>query len=121
MNAKNANKTPLTDKLDTQSLGYTLPPVGDDPGAEPTATTPGSFANKPKIAPGPGGSLTFSSPDTPGMPAPSKKTAWDFMPPDWTLVSVADRDSHADFVEVLGHHQPCAWRAPAAWWPAWSR
>jgi phosphomethylpyrimidine synthase len=27
-----------------------------------------------------GGPLAFSSPDTPGMPAPSSKTAWDFMP-----------------------------------------
>ena len=45
-------------------------------------TTPGSFANAPDI----GGPLTFSSPDTPGMPAPSGKTAWDFMPPDWRQV-----------------------------------
>lgn len=102
-----------SDKLDTKSLGYTLPPVGVDPGTEPTATTPGSFANRPKIAPGPGGAKTFSSPDTPGMPAPSTKTAWDFMPADWTLVNEADRDSHPDFEEALGHHQPCAWRAPA--------
>ncbi|MCC5822222.1 MAG: phosphomethylpyrimidine synthase [Planctomycetes bacterium] len=27
----------------------------------------------------------FSSPDTPGMPAPSDKTAWDFLPDDWTV------------------------------------
>jgi phosphomethylpyrimidine synthase len=39
-------------------------------------TNPGSFANAPDV----GGSLAFSSPDTPGMPAPSDKTAWDFMP-----------------------------------------
>ena len=39
-------------------------------------TTPGSFALAPDI----GGPLTFSSPDTPGMPAPSSKTAWDFNP-----------------------------------------
>jgi phosphomethylpyrimidine synthase len=32
-----------------------------------------------------GGPLAFSSPDTPGMPAPSANTAWDFMPPDWKL------------------------------------
>src|SRR5690606_4116179 len=37
------------------------------------------FANRPQI----GGPRTFSSPDTPGMPVPSEKTAWDFMPPDW--------------------------------------
>ena len=33
-----------------------------------------------------GGPRSFSSPDTPGMPQPSEKTAWDFMPDDWTLV-----------------------------------
>ncbi len=30
-----------------------------------------------------GGPLSFSSPDTPGMPAPSDKTAWDFLPEGW--------------------------------------
>ena len=29
--------------------------------------------------------MTFASPDTPGMPAPSELTAWDFMPDGWTL------------------------------------
>jgi len=42
-------------------------------------TNPGSFANAPSI----GGALTFSSPDTPGMPQPSAKTAWDFLPDGW--------------------------------------
>jgi phosphomethylpyrimidine synthase len=28
--------------------------------------------------------LTFSSPDTPGMPPASRKSAWDFMPADWS-------------------------------------
>ncbi len=40
---------------------------------------PGSFANAPDI----GGPLMFSSPDTPGMPPPSDKTAWDFLPAGW--------------------------------------
>ena len=109
----NANQTDAQGRLDTESLGYTLPPVGVDPGTESTATTPGSFANNPKIAAGPEGAKTFSSPDTPGMPAPSGKTAWDFMPTDWTLVNEADRDGHPDFIEALAHHQPCAWQAPA--------
>ncbi|HJK96764.1 MAG TPA: phosphomethylpyrimidine synthase ThiC, partial [Polyangiaceae bacterium LLY-WYZ-14_1] len=30
-----------------------------------------------------GGPLTFASPDTPGMLAPSGKTAWDFLPEGW--------------------------------------
>lgn len=62
---------------------YTLPPIGNDPGLEPGVTTPGSFANKPTIAPGPRGAKTFSSPDTPGMPPLSPKTAWDFLPEGW--------------------------------------
>ena len=43
-------------------------------------TSPGSFA----LAADVGGPRMFSSPDTPGMPQPSDKTAWDFMPKDWT-------------------------------------
>jgi phosphomethylpyrimidine synthase len=42
-------------------------------------TNPGSFANPPDL----GGPLSFSSPDTPGMPPPSTRTAWDFMPSGW--------------------------------------
>ena len=45
----------------------------------PGITSPGSFANKPNI----GGPMSYSSPDTPGMPAPSSKTAWDFLPQGW--------------------------------------
>ena len=50
-----------------------------NPSSQEAGTTPGSFANPPDI----GGPRTFSSPDTPGMPQPSDKTAWDFMPEDW--------------------------------------
>jgi phosphomethylpyrimidine synthase len=50
-----------------------------NPSSDEAGTTPGSFANPPDI----GGPRTFSSPDTPGMPQPSDKTAWDFMPEDW--------------------------------------
>ena len=53
----------------------------EDPSSTHAGTTPGSFANAADV----GGPLTFSSPDTPGMPAPSEKTAWDFMPHDWTF------------------------------------
>jgi len=44
-------------------------------------TNPGSFANRADV----GGPRAFSSPDTPGMPELSSKTAWDFMPDDWTI------------------------------------
>ncbi|MBW2540477.1 MAG: phosphomethylpyrimidine synthase ThiC [Deltaproteobacteria bacterium] len=50
-----------------------------NPSTESAGTSPGSFARAPDI----GGPRTFSSPDTPGMPQPSNKTAWDFMPEDW--------------------------------------
>jgi phosphomethylpyrimidine synthase len=64
---------------------YSLPPLGRNPSSQAQGTTPGSFALIPKIASGRAGRWTFASPDTPGMPAPSEKTAWDFMPLDWTL------------------------------------
>ena len=60
---------------------WRLPIVGGNPSSSATGTTPGSFANPSQL----GGPLTFSSPDTPNMPPPSDKTAWDFMPADWTL------------------------------------
>jgi len=59
-----------------------------NPGAGP-ATTPGSFANRPEI----GGPLTFSSPDSPGMPAPSPYTAWDFLPDDWSVEILDSTDA----------------------------
>ncbi len=59
-----------------------LPPLGGSPSSRAQGTTPGSFANPADI----GGPLSFSSPDTPGMPAPSSKTAWDFMPEDWRQI-----------------------------------
>ena len=60
-----------------------LPPLrgGFNPGNTPNVTTPGSFAHAPDV----GGPLTFSSPDAPGMPAPSEKTAWDFLPEGWSV------------------------------------
>jgi len=57
---------------------------GLNPGGTPGVTTPGSFANAPDV----GGPLAFSSPDTPGMPAPSAKTAWDFLPDGWSVASL---------------------------------
>jgi len=58
----------------------TLPLRGAaNPSSHRDGTNPGSFANAPNL----GGALTFSSPDTPGMPQPSDKTAWDFLPPGW--------------------------------------
>lgn len=58
---------------------FELPPLGNNPSSAKQGTSPGSFANPPRI----GTAWSFSSPDTPGMPQPSEKTAWDFMPTDW--------------------------------------
>ena len=63
-----------------QTLGvqsHNLPFQGaQNPSTKEEGTTPGSFASAANI----GGATTFSSPDTPGMPLPSTKTAWDFNP-----------------------------------------
>ncbi len=75
---------------------YQLPPLGANPGSDASATTPGSFAQRPNLAPGRAGALTFSSPDTPGMPGPSKRTAWDFMPPDWRRNEVVENQECAE-------------------------
>jgi phosphomethylpyrimidine synthase len=37
-----------------------------------------------------GGPLMFASPDTPNMPAPSTKTAWDFLPEGWSMVHLGN-------------------------------
>jgi phosphomethylpyrimidine synthase len=67
--------------MSTPSSRLKLPLLGaGNPGRTP-ATTPGSFALAPDI----GGPLMFASPDTPGMPAPSDKTAWDFLPEGWSV------------------------------------
>ncbi len=59
-----------------------------NPSTTAAGTSPGSFANAAQI----GGPLAFSSPDTPGMPAPSALTAWDFMPEGWTIEVVASHE-----------------------------
>jgi phosphomethylpyrimidine synthase len=72
---------------------YALPPIGDNPSTRAQGTTPGSFANRGRI----GTPWTFSSPDTPGMPQPSEKTAWDFMPADWEVEIIVDANATGPF------------------------
>ncbi len=68
------------------NVRFGLPLVGGtNPATLREGTTPGSFALTPDI----GGALMFASPDTPGMPVPSTKTAWDFLPEGWTLHKVS--------------------------------
>ncbi len=68
-----------------------------DPSSTSEGTTPGSFARAPEI----GSPRTYSSPDTPGMPAPSDKTAWDFLPEGWRLEAAPDLQSGC-----AGHNHP---------------
>ncbi len=64
---------------------FPLPLAGAfNPSSTAEGTTPGSFARKADI----GGPLAFSSPDTPGMPPPSDRTAWDFLPTGWSTVTL---------------------------------
>ncbi len=90
-----------------RAAGY-LPQIeASSPASRPAGTTPGSFSRAPRISAGRAGALTYASPDTPGMPAPSEKTAWDFMPADWTLRSGFETD----------YERPEAWLAPAGFQP----
>jgi phosphomethylpyrimidine synthase len=71
------------DRTPPSPLRFELPSLGGNPSSRAEGTNPGSFANRADV----GGPLSFSSPDTPGMPEPSANTAWDFMPTDWKLVN----------------------------------
>lgn len=72
---------------------WTLPSLGNNPSSDCAGTTPGSFAKQPKLLPGRAGAYTFSSPDTPGMPPVSDKTAWDFLPEGWTTEELSSSPS----------------------------
>lgn len=82
---------------------YELPPLGDNPSTQTQGTNPGSFALRGRV----GTPWTFSSPDTPGMPQPSAKTAWDFLPEGWSVrTKAADTklDTYAPLACFIGDH-----------------
>ena len=84
--------------ITAEDIEWALPLHGaPNPSSEAQGTTPGSFANRPDI----GGPLTFSSPDTPGMPSVSTSTAWDFLPEGWSIVAAASIDEGCN-----GHGRP---------------
>ncbi|MBW2426327.1 MAG: phosphomethylpyrimidine synthase ThiC [Deltaproteobacteria bacterium] len=99
--------------LDPDSnLPFTFPALGNNPSSSAQGTTPGSFANPPEI----GGPRAFSSPDTPGMPQPSQKTAWDFMPPDWRQLPDGERlasPAHPELAPAGAY----GWAAPEGFEP----
>ena len=95
MNVPSASSSPSSDS----ALGHAVRATGSapagprfplplagafNPSSTAEGTTPGSFARKADI----GGPLAFSSPDTPGMPPPSDRTAWDFLPAGWSTVTL---------------------------------
>ncbi|MGB1927475.1 MAG: phosphomethylpyrimidine synthase ThiC, partial [Rubripirellula sp.] len=86
---------------------YVLPPMGNNPSSTHAGTTPGSFALKPSLHPGVEGARTYASPDTPGMPGVSEKTAWDFLPDGWSteLCSSDSKDSLCEYRSGLGQVQ----------------
>jgi len=73
-------------EANTPTARFAVPTRGAGNPGDDGVTTPGSLANAPEV----GNPLTFSSPDTPGMPQPSPYTAWDFLPEGWTIEPAAD-------------------------------
>ncbi len=84
---------------------WQYPPLGNSPSSTGQGTSPPSFALPPRI----GTPWSFSSPDTPGMPQPSDKTAWDFLPDGWRTTIGGEPPVAGDgfrvvsFNEALGH------------------
>jgi phosphomethylpyrimidine synthase len=75
----------MTNAKPAVDRSFTLPPLGDNPATDKGGTTPGSFAHRGRV----GTPYSYSSPDTPGMPPVSEKTAWDFLPEEWSCVNGA--------------------------------
>jgi phosphomethylpyrimidine synthase len=92
---------------------WTLPSLGNNPSSERAGTTPGSFAKQPTILPGRAGAYTYSSPDTPGMPPASEKTAWDFLPEGWATEELSQGPSSGALKnngEVVFEQADGSWR-----------
>ena len=94
---------------DAASQPHHLPLRGaHNPSSDAAGTTPGSFAGAPDV----GGPLAFSSPDTPGMPAPSDKTAWDFNPAPRAAGAAVTQLERARLGEVTAEMTRVAAREP---------
>ncbi|HLP85840.1 MAG TPA: phosphomethylpyrimidine synthase [Phycisphaerales bacterium] len=85
VHAGNGTTKSGSDRRPTDLLAVPLAGAAN-PGNTANVTTPGSFALKADI----GGPLMFASPDTPGMPKASSKTAWDFLPAGWSVVDLGE-------------------------------
>ncbi len=83
-------------------------PVGPhSPSSSLAGTSPGSFALAPDI----GGALMFASPDTPGMPRPSEKTAWDFLPEGWVMEVLSGAAAAESLERAAPASAPCEARS----------
>lgn len=92
---------------------WTLPSLGNNPSSDRAGTSPGSFAKQPQVLPGRAGAYTYSSPDTPGMPPVSDKTAWDFLPDQWTTEELSSSPSSGALKnngEVVFEQADGSWR-----------
>jgi phosphomethylpyrimidine synthase len=99
---------------------WQLPTIGGNPSTGSQGTTPGSFARPATILPGTAGAATFASPDTPGMPELSTRTAWDFLPDGWSTSEHADeadarRASAVDADEAAAHLVRLFEQADGSW------
>ena len=92
------------------TLGHILPLRGAaNPSSEKQGTSPSSFALESDL----GGAGTFSSPNTPGMPPHSEKTAWDFMPaPSSAVNQPVTQLEHARLGNITPEMQRVAQREP---------
>jgi phosphomethylpyrimidine synthase len=79
-----------------------------NPSSREQGTNPGSFALRPDL----GGPLSYSSPDTPGMPEPSPLTAWDFNPAPRPAGSAVTQLERARLGEVTPEMLRVAQREP---------
>ncbi len=82
----------------TTPTPFSLPPLGDNPSTDRAGTTPGSFAKRGRV----GTPYSYSSPDTPGMPPVSGRTAWDFLPDGWSCGDAPTGGTSVTFKQADG-------------------
>ncbi len=88
---------------------HSMPVHGaENPSSKKQGTAPASFALEANI----GGSTAFSSPDTPGMPAPSAKTAHDFTNESYTNTIPVTQLEHARLGTTTPEMERVAQREP---------
>lgn len=102
--------TGMTTSNSTIGLGaHAMPMHGaSNPSTAKQGTSRGSFALGQHV----GGSRTYSSPDTPGMPLPSERTAWDFRSECEIIVGPVTQLEHARLGTITAEMERVAQREP---------